>query len=40
MASRFGWTPKEVDELTPRVADWLLAIGGTIDQIKAEGAKE
>tara|TARA_R110000868_G_scaffold365487_1_gene628375 strand:- start:747 stop:863 length:117 start_codon:yes stop_codon:yes gene_type:complete len=37
MAERFGWTPKQVDELSPEIADWLMAIGSTIDRIKAGG---
>jgi hypothetical protein len=36
MADRFGWTPQEVDELPAITADWLLAIAGTIEKIKAE----
>jgi hypothetical protein len=36
MAERFGWTPEQVNELPAYTADWLLAIGATIDQVKAE----
>jgi len=36
MADRFGWTPDQVDDLPARTADWLLAIGTTIDKVKAE----
>jgi len=36
MAERFGWTPEQVDNLPANLADWLLAIGATIDQVKAE----
>jgi hypothetical protein len=36
MAERFGWTPEQVDNLPAYTADWLLAIGATIDQVKAE----
>lgn len=39
MAERFGWTPTQVDDLSPETADWLLAIAGTIERIKAEGMK-
>ena len=35
-ADRFGWTPEQVDNLPAATADWLLAIGATIDDIKAE----
>jgi hypothetical protein len=35
MADRFGWTPEQVDNLPVHTADWLLAIGATIDKIKA-----
>jgi hypothetical protein len=38
MAERFGWTPRQVDELSPEQADWLIAIGVTIDKIKAGGS--
>jgi hypothetical protein len=35
MADRFGWTPQQVDELPAETADWLIAIAGTIDKIRA-----
>ena len=39
MAERFGWTPDQVDNLPAGTADWLLAIGATIDQVNAERLK-
>ena len=39
MADRFGWTPDQVDELPAGLSDWLLAIAGTIEQVKAESVK-
>jgi hypothetical protein len=36
MADRFGWTPDQVDDLPATTADWLLAIGTTIDKVRAE----
>jgi hypothetical protein len=35
MADRFGWTPDQVDNLPAETADWLLAIAGTIEKIRA-----
>jgi hypothetical protein len=40
MADRFGYTPDEVDNLNPVTADWLLAIAGTVEEIKAERMSE
>jgi hypothetical protein len=37
MADRFGWTPDIVDNLPARTADWLLAIAGTLERVKADG---
>jgi hypothetical protein len=36
MADRFGWTPSQVDELPAYLHDWLLVIGKTVDEVKAE----
>lgn len=36
MAERFGWTPDQVDNLPAATADWLLAIAGISDEVKAE----
>jgi len=36
MAERFGWTPEQVDNLPASTADWLLAIGKVVDEVKAE----
>ena len=38
MASRFGWTPAQVEEVPAVMADWLLMIGATVDEVKAEAA--
>jgi hypothetical protein len=40
MADRFGWTPDQVDNLPAALSDWLLAIAGTIEQVKADRIKE
>jgi hypothetical protein len=40
MADRFGYTPDEVDNLNPVTADWLLAIAGAVEEIKAERMQE
>jgi len=40
MADRFGWTPDQVDNLSPNLADWLIAIGNTVEQVKAERLNE
>lgn len=37
MAERFGWTPEQVDNLPAGTADWILAIAGVVDEVKAEG---
>jgi cobalamin biosynthesis protein CobD/CbiB len=39
MAERFGWTPAQVDDLPAYLSDWLLAIAGTIEQVKADGMR-
>jgi hypothetical protein len=39
MADRFGWTPKEVDDLPAQTADWLLAIASTVEEVKVERAE-
>tara|TARA_R110000868_G_C10582674_1_gene738779 strand:+ start:304 stop:423 length:120 start_codon:yes stop_codon:yes gene_type:complete len=39
MAERFGWTPEQVDNLPAEMADWVLAIARTVDEIKAEGSQ-
>jgi hypothetical protein len=36
MAERFGWTPEQVDNLPAHTADWLIAIAGTIEQVRAD----
>lgn len=36
MADRFGWTPDQVDNLPAATSDWLLAIAGVADEVKAE----
>jgi hypothetical protein len=36
MADRFGWTPSQVDELPANLADWLVAIAATVEEVKAE----
>ena len=38
MADRFGWTPDQVGEVPAVLADWLLMIGATVDQVKAAAA--
>ena len=40
MAERFGWTPDQVDNLPAHTADWLIAIAGMVEQVKAERMKE
>jgi len=35
-ASRFGWTPDQVDDLPAAMAEWLLAIGSVVDRVQAE----
>ena len=37
MADKFGWTPDQVDALPAPMADWILAIAGVVDEVKAEG---
>ena len=39
MADRFGYTPKEVDDLPAQTADWLLAIAATVEEVKIERAE-
>jgi hypothetical protein len=39
MAERFGWTPEQVDELPAGTADWLIAIAGAVEEVKAEKAE-
>jgi hypothetical protein len=39
MADRFGWTPEEVDNLPAGTADWLIAIAGAVEEVKAERAE-
>lgn len=36
MADRFGWLPHQVDELPAGLADWLISIAATVEQVKAE----
>lgn len=38
-AERFGWTPDEVDRQPAVLLDWLQAIGGVVDEIKADSYK-
>jgi len=33
-AERFGWTPEQVDNLPAGTADWLIAIGATVDRLE------
>jgi hypothetical protein len=40
MAEKFGWTPEQVDNLSAPLADWLLAIAGMTEQLKAERLEE
>jgi hypothetical protein len=35
-ADRFGWTPLEVDEQPAELLDWLIAISGVVEEVKAE----
>ena len=36
LADRFGWTPLQVDEQPAAMVDWLVAIAGVVDEVKAE----
>lgn len=36
MADKFGWTPEQVDNLPAPTADWLLAITGMVEDVRAE----
>lgn len=36
MAEKFGWTPEQVDNLPAPNVDWLLAIAGMVDEVRAE----
>lgn len=40
MAERFGWTPEQVDNLPAETADWLIAIGNMVQEIKSERAEQ
>lgn len=40
MADRFGWTPEQVDNLPAKMADWILAIASTVEQVKNEKAEQ
>jgi hypothetical protein len=40
MADRFGWTPDQVDNLPAETADWLIAIGNMVEQVKSEKAEQ
>jgi hypothetical protein len=35
LADRFGWTPTEVDDQPAILLDWLTAIAGVVDEVKA-----
>jgi hypothetical protein len=35
-ADRFGWTPLQVDEQPAELLDWLIAIAGVVEEVKAE----
>jgi hypothetical protein len=39
MADRFGWTPEQVDNLPAEKADWLIAIAGAVEEVRAEKAE-
>lgn len=36
MADKFGWTPEQVDNLPAGTADWILAISGIVEEVKAD----
>jgi hypothetical protein len=36
MADKFGWTPEQVDNLPASSADWLLAITGMVETVRAD----
>ena len=40
MADRFGWTPKQVDELPAGTADWMLAMAVAVEEVKVERAEK
>jgi len=35
-ADKFGWTPDQVDNLSAPTADWLLAITGMAEEVRAD----
>ena len=39
LAERFGWTPTQVDDQPAWLIDWIVAIAGVAEEVKAEQAK-
>jgi hypothetical protein len=40
MAEKFGWTPDQVDNVPAATVDWLMAIAGVAEQVRAERFEE
>lgn len=38
-ATRFGWTPKQVDQVDPGLMDTLITIGGLVSAIAERNAR-
>jgi hypothetical protein len=36
LAKKFGWTPTQADQESAVMLDWLIAIAGVVDEVKAE----
>lgn len=36
LADRFGWTPSQADQESAVMVDWLIAIAGLTEEVKAE----
>ena len=36
LAKKIGWTPTQADQESGVMIDWLIAIAGVVDEVKAE----